>query len=67
MIKDKVNHHTLVKRGSRKKRPHKIFISKSVKITMAKALKKIDVPEEEIISKIYFIRNRKIMLDKNLA
>ena len=34
---------------------------------MAKAIKKIEVADEEIISKIYFIRNKKIMLDKDLA
>ncbi|MEO7211550.1 ORF6N domain-containing protein [Mucilaginibacter sp.] len=34
---------------------------------MAKALKKIEAADEEIVSKIYFIRDKKIMLDKNLA
>ena len=34
---------------------------------MAKAVKKVEVADEEIISKIYFIRNKKIMLDRDLA
>jgi hypothetical protein len=34
---------------------------------MAKAIKKVTTEDEEIISKIYFIRDKKIMLDKDLA
>jgi hypothetical protein len=34
---------------------------------MAKAVKKVTTEDEEIISKIYFIRDKKIMLDKDLA
>jgi ORF6N domain len=34
---------------------------------MAKAVKKIVAADEEIVSKIYFIRDKKIMLDKDLA
>ncbi|MEO6330731.1 MAG: hypothetical protein ABIO55_17485 [Ginsengibacter sp.] len=31
---------------------------------MAKAVKKIEAADEEIVGKIYFIRDKKIMLDK---
>jgi hypothetical protein len=34
---------------------------------MAKAVNKIVAADEEIVSKIYFIRDKKIMLDKDLA
>jgi hypothetical protein len=34
---------------------------------MVKAVKNAEVADEDIISKIYFIRNKKIMLDKDLA
>ncbi|MEO6254736.1 MAG: hypothetical protein ABIO79_15595 [Ferruginibacter sp.] len=34
---------------------------------MAKAVKKAAAANAEIISKIYFIRNKKIMLDRDLA
>ena len=34
---------------------------------MAKAVEKIVAADEEIVSKIYFIRDKKIMLDKDLA
>lgn len=34
---------------------------------MAKAIKRIEIADEEIISKIYLIRDQKIMLDKDLA
>ena len=34
---------------------------------MAKAIKKAEVTDEEIVSKIYLIRDKKIMLDKDLA
>ncbi|MCX6322890.1 MAG: ORF6N domain-containing protein [Sphingobacteriales bacterium] len=34
---------------------------------MAKAVKKVTTEDEEIISKIYFIRDKKIILDKDLA
>ena len=37
------------------------------KINMAKKVKKTAAADEEIISKIYLIRNKKIMLDKDLA
>jgi phage regulator Rha-like protein len=34
---------------------------------MAKVIKTLIIPEEKVISKIYFIRGQKIMLDKDLA
>lgn len=34
---------------------------------MSKTLKKTEVADEEIVSKIYFIRDKKIMLDRDLA
>ena len=34
---------------------------------MAKRVKKIEAADEEIISKIYLIRDKKIMLDRDLA
>jgi len=34
---------------------------------MSKTLKKAEVADEEIVSKIYFIRDKKIMLDRDLA
>ena len=34
---------------------------------MAKAIKKAEVADEEIVGKIYFMRDKKIMLDKDLA
>ncbi|CAN5590879.1 ORF6N domain-containing protein [soil metagenome] len=34
---------------------------------MAKASKKTEIADEEIVNKIYFIRKQKIMLDKDLA
>ena len=34
---------------------------------MAKGIKKTTLPDEAIISKIYLIREQKVMLDKDLA
>ena len=36
-------------------------------MNLAKAVKKVTTEDEEIISKIYFIRDKKIILDKDLA
>ena len=37
------------------------------KTGMVKTATEIDIADEEIVNKIYFVRNKKIMLDKDLA
>jgi hypothetical protein len=43
------------------------FVTTSTKLVMGKAIKNSILPDEVIINKIYFIREQKVMLDKDLA
>lgn len=43
------------------------YICMPTNITMTKIVKRLNVPDEVIINKIYLIRGQKVMLDKDLA
>jgi len=44
-----------------------VFLIFDSTLNMKKLIRSTEVPEEKIISKIYLIRGKKVMLDRDLA